>query len=64
LLNEEIKKKNSESNELKEIFSNENIKINEELKFYKTTTIVNIAEVKKDESVPKKIKKTQNRVQL
>jgi len=64
LLNEEIKKKNSESNELKEIFSNENIKINEELKFYKTTTIVNIAEVKKDEAVPKKIKKTQNRVQL
>jgi hypothetical protein len=62
LLNEEIKKKNSESNELKEIFSNENIKINQELKFYKTITIVNITETKKEESVPKKIKKTQNRV--
>lgn len=61
-LNDEIKKKNSENSELKEIYLKEKIKINEELKFHNTLTIINNFEIKKDDNLIHKIKKAKNRV--
>jgi len=64
LLNEEIKKKNSESIELQAIFSNETIKINNEFLFsnVSATNENNVERSKKEESTYKKIKKVKNRV--
>lgn len=61
-LNEEIKKKNSENIELKEIYLKEKIKINEELKFYNTLSIINNYENKKDDTLIRKMKKAKNKV--
>lgn len=58
-----MKKKNSDSTELQEIFLNEKLKIREEVKFYNTATITKeIPETKKEEIITKKIKKLPNRV--
>jgi len=63
-LNEEIKKKNYENLELMDIFLKEKIKINEELKFYNTLSVINNMEFKKEDNFIRKIKKAKNRVLL
>ena len=63
LLNEEMKKKNSESNILLEVYSNERIRIHEELLFYNATLDSNNPEsLRKEEAASKKVKKEKNRV--
>lgn len=65
LLNENIKKINSQSEELEAIFSNERFKINEESFFYNTITLQNNPDSnKKEELIAKKVKKAKNRVYL
>lgn len=58
-----MKKKNSESNILLEVYSNERIRIHEELLFYNATSdSKNPESLRKEEAASKKVKKEKNRV--
>lgn len=63
-MNEEIKKKDCDNLQIKEIFLKEKLKLNEELIFFNTLVIAENVESKKDEILTRKIKKTKNRVSI
>jgi len=63
-MNEEIKKRDFDNQEIKEIFLKEKLKLNEELIFFNTIAISDNIESKKDEAITRKIKKTKNRVSI